>query len=327
MNYPLISVIVPIYKVEQYLLECVKSITSQSYRNLEIILVDDGSLDHCPEMCDQLATEDSRIKVIHKSNGGLSDARNAGINVAMGDYVLFIDSDDYWINNHCVFDLVECLNENQESEIIFFGRTTFCNDKIYVTNSPRPENINNKEKIQALTSLLCESDFICSACQKLIQTPLIKKNKVFFKKGMLSEDIDWSIRLYLYADKYSSVYSPFYGYRKREGSITQSFNTRHASDIYETLMKWDNALTKDHKHKPFRGYLAYVYSCALGSLGFLPSRDRKKYYKMFHQFVHLLNYDGNPKVRKVRILYKLLGYRLTCIILASFLKYRPKRIK
>ena len=91
---PLISVIVPVYKVEQYLDECVQSIRNQTYTNLEIILVDDGSPDRCPEMCDEYARQDSRIKVIHKPNGGLSSARNAGLDIATGEYVGFVDSDD-----------------------------------------------------------------------------------------------------------------------------------------------------------------------------------------------------------------------------------------
>ena len=91
----LISVIVPIYKVEKYLQKCVDSILAQTYSNLEIILVDDGSPDRCGELCDEYAEKDGRIRVIHKKNGGLSDARNAGIDVAAGKYLAFVDSDDY----------------------------------------------------------------------------------------------------------------------------------------------------------------------------------------------------------------------------------------
>ena len=90
-----ISVIVPVYKVEPYLSRCLDSIINQTYRNLEIILVDDGSPDRCGEICDEYARQDSRIRVIHKANGGLSDARNHGIDVAIGDYIAFVDSDDY----------------------------------------------------------------------------------------------------------------------------------------------------------------------------------------------------------------------------------------
>ena len=95
MKNELITIIVPVYKVEKYLDRCVQSIVDQTYTNLEIILVDDGSPDNCPKMCDEWAKKDKRIKVIHKQNGGLSDARNAGLEKAKGKYVGFVDSDDY----------------------------------------------------------------------------------------------------------------------------------------------------------------------------------------------------------------------------------------
>ena len=95
----LISVIIPVYKVEKYLSKCVESIINQTYKNLEIILVNDGSPDNCGEICDEYAKKDSRIKVIHKENGGLSDARNAGIEIASGQYIAFVDSDDYIASN------------------------------------------------------------------------------------------------------------------------------------------------------------------------------------------------------------------------------------
>ena len=110
---PLVSVIVPIYMVEKYICECVNSIILQSYKNLEIILVDDGSPDRCPEICDEYAKQDSRIKVIHKPNGGLSDARNAGIEIAEGEYLSFVDSDDV-IHHEMIEVLMQPLIENKE---------------------------------------------------------------------------------------------------------------------------------------------------------------------------------------------------------------------
>lgn len=96
----LISIVIPVYKVELYLEKCIESIINQTYKNLEIIIVDDGSPDNCPKICDEYAQKDNRIKVIHKENGGLSDARNAGIDVAAGKYIAFVDSDDYVSNDY-----------------------------------------------------------------------------------------------------------------------------------------------------------------------------------------------------------------------------------
>ena len=115
----LISVIVPIYNVEKYLDKCVDSIINQTYKNLEIILVDDGSPDNCPKMCDDYAKKDSRIKVVHKENGGLSDARNAGMKVATGEYVSFIDSDD-WIDLE-TFSISMAKIEECNAQIVAFN--------------------------------------------------------------------------------------------------------------------------------------------------------------------------------------------------------------
>ena len=101
MHYPLISVIVPVYKTEKYLNKCIESIVNQTYENLEIILVDDGSPDNCPSICDSWAEKDKRIKVIHKENAGVSAARNSALEIFSGKYVSFVDSDD-WIDNDCI---------------------------------------------------------------------------------------------------------------------------------------------------------------------------------------------------------------------------------
>ncbi len=131
-----ISVIVPIYKVENYLHRCVDSIINQTYTNLEIILVDDGSPDNCPMICDKYVKKDSRIRVIHKKNGGLSDARNAGINIATGEYIGFVDSDDY-ISLHFYQRLMNVMKVS-DSDIVECEIKKFKdNDKIYdIENKP-----------------------------------------------------------------------------------------------------------------------------------------------------------------------------------------------
>ena len=112
MQNPLVSIIVPIYKVEPYLRRCLDSIVNQTYTNLEIILVDDGSPDGCPQICDEYAARDKRIVVIHKDNGGLSDARNAGLDICKGEYISFVDSDD-WTNENYIANLLDIITKNK----------------------------------------------------------------------------------------------------------------------------------------------------------------------------------------------------------------------
>lgn len=135
MTTPLISVIVPVYRVEEYLERCVKSILSQTYKNLEVILVDDGSPDQCPAICDACAEKDARVKVIHQENKGLSGARNAGIDAASGEYLAFVDSDDY-VSPHFIEELYQLLQDTglRHRTVPFFlcergrtgGRRRFC---------------------------------------------------------------------------------------------------------------------------------------------------------------------------------------------------------
>ena len=112
-----VSIIVPVYNVEQYLEECVESIIHQTYTNIEIILIDDGSTDRSGTICDLCSTKDERIKVIHKDNGGISSARNCGINVAQGKYLIFVDSDDYWCDND-ILTVLSDLAENNSLDLI-----------------------------------------------------------------------------------------------------------------------------------------------------------------------------------------------------------------
>lgn len=123
-----ISFVIPVYKVEQYIEQCVDSVLNQTYKDIEVVLVDDGSPDNCPKMCDEYALEDNRIKVVHKPNGGLSDARNAGLSVATGDYVIFMDSDDFWTSNNHLEQLIEIVKINPDCDFVGFNCSYFYPD-------------------------------------------------------------------------------------------------------------------------------------------------------------------------------------------------------
>ena len=123
-----VSFIVPIYNVEKYLSECVESILAQTYSDFEMLLVDDGSPDNCPALCDDWATKDSRIKTLHKPNGGLSDARNYGLDHAQGDYVVFVDSDDFWVEKDCLERLMNVVDAHPECDFIGFNCSYYYSD-------------------------------------------------------------------------------------------------------------------------------------------------------------------------------------------------------
>lgn len=216
-NKPTVSVIVPVYSVEKYIEKCINSIINQTYKNLEIILVDDGSPDNCPKICDDYALKDNRIKVIHKANGGLSDARNAGLDIAGGEYFMFVDSDDY-VEPNMVEVLYKALIDNDTTMSI-------CNYKLVYENSENDVG-NNDSPIQdgVITGKKLLSDlFFCNywhwviACCKLYRKELF--DNVRFPFGKKHEDQFVFHKIVLKCEKIACVSAPLYNYLQRYDSI------------------------------------------------------------------------------------------------------------
>ena len=250
----LISVIIPVYNVEKYLDKCLDSLVNQTYKDLEIILVDDGSPDNCPAMCDGWAKKDNRIKVVHKENGGLSSARNAGLDIALGEFVAFVDSDD-WVDLNTfeaaykmislgnydlsIFSLLPEYGTETEQYIIRYD-TNYCDRK-------------------ELFGLILDADYVCGyVCNKMFKRTLI--GDLRFDESLLScEDIDFCTK---YASKCeNAVYTTakFYHYRQRNNSMTgeYKYNVRKLSVLtaYENIMPIFKEYDFEDYYKLERNYL------------------------------------------------------------------------
>ena len=227
----MISVIVPVYKVEEFLPHCIESIIKQTYAELELILVDDGSPDGCGKICDEYATIDERIVVIHKENGGLSDSRNAGLEIAKGDYVTFVDGDDY-----IALNMLECFKDKvdkYDADIVqceFFR--TYKDVDVSVVDRPEREVV--------LTGLEAMEDYfvakkhiITVATGKLYKISLFKENDIIFPKEKLHEDNFINYKLFYYANKVvcSNLQLYFY-YQRSESIMKRKFDTKRL-DIVE----------------------------------------------------------------------------------------------
>ena len=214
MRNALVSVIVPVYNVEKYLDRCIQSIEDQSYKYLEIILVDDGSPDNCPEICDEWAKKDSRIVVIHKANGGLSDARNAGMNVATGEYISFIDSDD-WIE-HDFLELL--LNEiNDKNVDIAECAIRLCDDNNNTLRIKGAEKEQIYNTVNAVKNVVNDSNNSVTVWNKLYKREVI--SYILFEKGKYHEDTFWTWKVFLNANKVAVINKPLYNYVQRDNSI------------------------------------------------------------------------------------------------------------
>lgn len=225
MTTPLISVIVPVYRVEAYLERCVKSILSQTYENLEVILVDDGSPDQCPAICDACAEKDARMKVIHQENKGLSGARNAGIDAASGEYLAFVDSDDY-VSPHFIEELYHLLQDTgcaigqcrfsyvKGDGLVEEGDSAFC---IYRGESLMEQLYGPEEKATCFVV----------AWNKLYRAELFKETGIRYPEGRIHEDEATTYRLFHEAKKLAFLDRALYGYyTENGGSITSVFSAK-----------------------------------------------------------------------------------------------------
>lgn len=222
----LFSIVVPVYKVERYLPECVESILQQGFSDFEAILVDDGSPDRCPQICDDYALRDKRIKVIHKQNGGLSDARNAGLKVSKGRYILFLDSDDY-LTPHCLEHAYDILMATQWPDIVMgtFVSVFTDNDKGLHEFSFEPSFGAINDTVRIMSELLTQTGEIpWSACRNIYKAELIAKNGLVFEKGLVgAEDCAFFMDFMRLAKSYTTMTYPLVNYRvSREGSITNA---------------------------------------------------------------------------------------------------------
>lgn len=243
MLSPKISIIVPVYKVENELKRCMDSLLNQTLKDIEIILVDDGSPDKCPQLCDNYALEDNRIKVIHKENGGLSDARNVGLIHANGDYILFVDSDDYISSNAC--------------EVLYFHAIKDDLD-IVVGDAKRIEKHEERLMSHAnisLNKIMKGTDFLkeqlkyhgmhMAAWLNLYKKDFLIENELFFKKGILHEDEQWTPRVFLKANNVKYIRFAFYYYIIRENSITRNKDrTKNGIDLINTCYELEKIYEK-----------------------------------------------------------------------------------
>ncbi len=226
----IISVIVPVYKTEKYIRQCVDSLLSQTYPHIEVILVDDGSPDACPAICDEYARIDSRVKTIHQSNAGLSAARNTGIQNAAGAYVFFLDSDDYLES-----DAIEMLAEKAGSldcDLCFCDAKSFFDSKddagLKMPAYIRKKDYGHTSGVCMVNRLIRGNDYKTSSALLLIKKDLLIANHIEFYRGILHEDNLFTLRVFLASESCAHVYKCLYKRRIHSDSITtRKFNARN----------------------------------------------------------------------------------------------------
>lgn len=254
----MISVIVPIYKVELYMRKCIQSVLNQTYRNIEILLVDDGSPDHCGEICDEYARNDPRIRVFHISHQGLSVARNIGINEARGEYIGFVDSDD-WIEPD-MFEILLNALEDQQADVCTCGFWICEGNK----ELPRVFTRRTYTNTEAMVCLY-NWDIDSAVWNKLYRRKIFKDN--IFPEGKYYEDIATQHYLISRASKVVVIDSLLYHYQKRNDSITKSLTVQNLIDYVDAFMnRFEFYTIRSHKLINCEDCLFFPVANAISSL-------------------------------------------------------------
>lgn len=333
---PKISIIVPVYNVEKYLDRCIQTLINQTLKEIEIILVDDGSPDNCPKICDDYAQKDSRIKVIHKINAGLGLARNSGLDIAIGEYVAFVDSDDFVELN--MYEILYYAAISSQSDAVFCG---FNIEKATNVWSASSEVLNDKswegdqinefmyDMIASGEKIRKERLYQMSVWHAIYRRSIIMNNNIFFlsERSVVSEDIPFQVDFLMKAHKISYLNNHLYNYCKNNYSLSSTFKVEKFIGYNNLrnylLTKKTDGEYKNRVNRLFIGYYrAYCYNLYKSNI-----LDKKKIYK------RLLNNEVWKTVRKefhasflplhTRFLYVIMSNR-TLLFLYIYIKLTYK---
>lgn len=318
-NCGLLSIIVPVYKVESYLPRCVDSILAQTVSDLELILVDDGSPDRCGAICDEYAARDSRVRVIHKENGGLSSARNAGIDIARGQWLGFVDSDD-WITPDCYEKLLSCARR-RNVKLVCAGRWDVSEKTVEMTPGLCPEKEETVSGMELARRIFTWDHLDSAAWDKLYRAELFRD--IRYPVGRVNEDVPVTYRLALKAGEAALCPERVYCYYHRQGSITYSRISEKTFHFSEHTRQVLSQCREEYPEleKEARYLNAWAQMFNLKRLNQASPEDRKRFAAQYRQSRREL---GRELPFLLGCSYASSREKLEDVLLASGL-YRPLR--
>ncbi|MPM22748.1 Undecaprenyl-phosphate 4-deoxy-4-formamido-L-arabinose transferase [bioreactor metagenome] len=328
------TVIIPIYNVEKYLEECIDSVINQSYKNIEILLINDGSDDGSLEICKRYEKADLRIKIINKVNGGLSSARNAGLDNATGEYVMFLDSDDYICDNNAI-EKFSSIFISTECDLIY---GTYCGflkngqENIRKNIAGKKINLTNKEIMdmsiqEVILKIFKTKSYNCSAATKIYRRSVLENNKIRFRLNIYHEDEEWSPRVIMNSNKVHIYNQDFYMRRYREDSImttkTEEKILKRIDDIFfiaNEMINYIKANVTNHE-------LTYTLNEYFGSFlitsfilyNNIESRENKMIaIKKIESNVHLFKHLRKIRYKVIQCIYNLFNIHIAAMFLVLF---------
>ena len=300
-----VSVIVPVYNVEKYLPKCLDTLVNQTLKDIEIIVVNDGATDNSEAVIDSFVYKYPQIISLKKPNGGLSDARNIGIAQAMGEYIIFLDSDDYW-NDTLFLKKIDDIVGADEPDLVVFGYKKVLEERDISFHVPRSKSKN-------IENLVLAGEFNICAWDKVVKRELIISNNISFRINVYSEDMEWCSLIYKYANTVAVLSETPYSYRQRSGSITKKISEKNIVDVMENFDEClkIKAEMSNEKSEVFDFYLSKNISMFMIALSQLEIQIQMKYYPFVKQNIDFLKKKSRKREMLIYIVVKLLGIKTT----------------
>ena len=319
-----LSVIIPVYKVEPYLERCVNSVLRQTFKDMEIIMVDDGSPDNSGKLAEQLATRDSRIKVIHQENQGLSGARNTGLRAAQGEYVIFLDSDDEWLLDDGIEKLFGSSPDGCEM-IVFKHVELWPSGKVVPGKDYAVESLSSFRNPQEIFAHLVKIKHLTvTAWHVIVRRDFLIEHGIEFPVGLLAEDINWSLTIWQHLNTVVFHNIDLYCWNRREGSITTSLSIKMYQSYDKIFSHWEQECSKqDCKN---RGSILTYMADLWTSLGYnyhkLINRERKEGLRILKAHKGFLDNATSNKARRAAKLVSMFGVKGAVILLGLYWRLR-----
>lgn len=315
MKKPLISIIIPIYNAETYLEECLNSIINQTYKNIEIVAINDGSNDKSLDMLNRFSSKDKRIKVYTKENGGVSSSRNYALEKVSGDYIMFVDSDDYLTNNNVIQDLV---NELDGYDVIRFGNYNLENNTI--TENKQIYKLDNEYEsgIDFINKVLNNIDTYGWYLWQYIFSKELWDN-IKFPEGRIFEDTCTIYKTLLNANKIKTITTPIYTYRYNSISLSKKINLKICKDMIDTIIESSNYVLNldipNNTKELLLNNFSYSYISVVNAIYIIDKKDRKELKTILKNNKHLLDNCKYGSSKSVKTMIDIFGINVTAYLL------------
>ena len=315
---PVFSIIIPSYKSDKFIKQCISSVLHQTFDSFEIIIIDDGSPDQTGEICLRIAADYPYVRYIYQEHQVAGAARNKGLRVANGEYVLFLDADDYWVNRDLLKEIYNCF-KNQNVDLVMFQMDKYTEKGRLLKRYRKkafPDTKLSHCVHEIYPMLVRDGQVLASACNKCVKRSLLEEEYILFPEGGYAEDIDWVIQLFSRAKYISFLNGLAYAYRQH-GNSTASRSTEGPNHLAAIIQKWAEKVKQNEVPDPevVAGLLAFEYGICMGHQQYL-SREMKIILK---EYQYLLHYAMDKKTKVIRLFHRIFGYWFTCNMIRFYL--------